>query len=85
MIRRREFVNAEPGFGWAIVGNHQDLPNGHEAGSLAIADSDCMAKCDGQGQVGGEAYRRASAEVGGCQYGVAAERGGAAPPVVLPG
>ena len=45
MIRRREFVNAEPGSGWAIVGNHQDLPGGYEAGSLAIADSDCMAKC----------------------------------------
>jgi len=30
---------------------------------------------DGQCQVGEEAYRRASAAVGGCQYGVAAERG----------
>jgi hypothetical protein len=33
-------VNAEPGSGWAILGDHQDLPDGYEAWSLVIADSD---------------------------------------------
>src|SRR5205814_222323 len=43
VICRRESMNAEPGSGWAIVGNHQDLPDGYEARSLAIADSECTA------------------------------------------
>src|SRR5436190_1601278 len=34
---------SEPG--WAIVGNRQDLPNGYEARSMVIADSECMADC----------------------------------------
>ena len=36
-------MNAEPGSGWAIVGNYQDLSDGYEAGALAIADSKCTA------------------------------------------
>jgi hypothetical protein len=45
VICRREPVSAEPGSGWAIVGNQQDLSDGYEAGSLVITDSDCMADC----------------------------------------
>jgi hypothetical protein len=37
-------VNAEPGSGWAIVGN-QDLPDGYETQPLVIADSERMADC----------------------------------------
>jgi hypothetical protein len=42
---RPESVNAEPGSGWALVGNYRDLPDGYEAASLVIADCDCMADC----------------------------------------
>jgi hypothetical protein len=45
VICRREPVSAEPGSGWAFVGNQQDLSDGYEAGSLVITDSDCMADC----------------------------------------
>jgi hypothetical protein len=36
-------VNPEPSADWANVGNHQDLPDGYEAGCLIIADSEYMA------------------------------------------
>jgi hypothetical protein len=42
---RPESVNAEPGSGWALVGNYRHLPDGYEAASLVIADCDCMADC----------------------------------------
>jgi len=42
---RCESVDAEPGAGWALVGTHQDLLGGYEAGSLLIAESERMADC----------------------------------------
>ena len=37
-----ESVDAEPGLGWALMGTHQDLLGGYEAGSLLISDSERM-------------------------------------------